>query len=52
MTRLSKYIPSANSLLVFEAAARYLNFRLASEELRMTQPNVSHAITAMEQHMG
>ena len=52
MTRLSKYIPSANSLLVFEAAARYLNFRLASEELRMTQPNVSHAIKAMEQHMG
>lgn len=52
MSRLSKYIPSANSLIIFEAAARLLNFRLVAEELRMTQPNVSLAVKAMEQHMG
>ena len=51
MSNIRKYIPSANSLLIFEAAARLLNFRLASEELRMTQPNVSHAIKALEAHL-
>jgi LysR family glycine cleavage system transcriptional activator len=52
MSGLRKLLPSANSLLVFEAAARTLSFKASAEELRVTQPSISHAIKALEAHLG
>jgi LysR family glycine cleavage system transcriptional activator len=37
---------------VFEAAARYLNFSKAAEELSITQPAVSHGIRQLEAAVG
>lgn len=44
--------PSPNSLIVFEAAARCGNFTRAAEELRVTQPAVSHTIRQLEEQVG
>ena len=52
MSGLRRLLPSANSLLVFESAARTLSFKAAADELRMTQPSVSHAIKTLENHLG
>ena len=52
MSDLRKLIPSAQSLLVFEAAARLQSFKAAAAELNVTQPSVSHSIRAMEDHLG
>src|SRR5689334_3235238 len=52
MSSFRKLIPSPHSLFVFEAAARTLNFHLASKELNVTQPSVSHSIKALERHCG
>lgn len=52
MSDLRSLIPSAQSLLVFEAAARLHSFKAAAEELRVTQPSVSHTIRALEDHLG
>lgn len=49
---LRRLIPSSNSLFVVEAAARLGSFSRASEELNITQPAVSHAIAALEKHLG
>lgn len=49
---LRRRLPSSNSLFVMEAAARLGNFSKASEELNITQPAVSHAIAALEKHLG
>ncbi|UYQ70893.1 LysR family transcriptional regulator [Pelagibacterium flavum] len=49
---LRRHIPSASALLAFEAAARLGSFSRAAEELNITQPAVSHAIAAMERHLG
>jgi LysR family transcriptional regulator, glycine cleavage system transcriptional activator len=43
---------SAGHLRAFEAVARHLNFRAASEELSLTQSAVSRQIQAMEQEVG
>lgn len=52
MSELRKLIPSAHSLLVFEAAARLQSFKAAAIEMRVTQPSVSHTIRAMEDQLG
>jgi LysR family glycine cleavage system transcriptional activator len=40
--------PKLNALKVFDAAARHLNFRLAAEELYVTQGAVAQAIRGLE----
>ena len=52
MSGLRKLIPSANALLVFEAAARLQSFKAAALEMNVTQPSVSHSIKSMEAHLG
>lgn len=44
--------PSANSLIVFEAAARHANFTRAARELRISQPAVSHTVRDLEERLG
>ncbi|BCX18858.1 MAG: LysR family transcriptional regulator [Geminicoccaceae bacterium] len=48
MSRLRRRLPSPHSLFAFEAAARLLNFRLAADELNVTQPSISHAVKQLE----
>jgi len=48
MTRL----PPLNALRAFEAAARYLSFTRAAEELHVTQAAVSHQIKSLEEFLG
>ena len=43
---------SAGQLRAFEAVARHLNFRAASEELALTQSAVSRQIQALEEEVG
>ena len=45
-------LPPMNTLRAFEAAARYLSFTLAAEELHVTQAAVSHQIKVLEQALG
>jgi LysR family glycine cleavage system transcriptional activator len=52
MSGLQKLLPSANALLVFEAAARLHSFKAAALEMNVTQPSISHTIKAMEAHLG
>lgn len=49
---LRKKLPSAQSLFVFESAARTLNFTDAGALLNVTQPAVSKNIAALETHLG
>lgn len=41
-----------NTLIVFEAAARHGSFTRAAEELRISQPAISHAVRALETDLG
>jgi LysR family glycine cleavage system transcriptional activator len=52
MTGLRTKLPPANSLVVFEAAARHLNFTRAAAELNVTQAAVSRQIQTLEVHLG
>jgi LysR family transcriptional regulator, glycine cleavage system transcriptional activator len=52
MVALRKRLPPANSLVVFEAAARYLNFTRAAKELGVTQAAVSRQMQLLEEHLG
>ena len=45
-------LPPPNGLVVFEAAARHLNFTRAARELRVTQAAVSRQISGLEDHLG
>lgn len=45
-------IPSLNGLRAFEVSARHLNFRLAAEELSVTQGAVAQKVRALEQEIG
>lgn len=45
-------LPPLNQLRVFEAAARHQSFKLAAEELHVTQTAVSHQIRALEDLLG
>jgi len=44
--------PPLNALRMFESAARHLNFRVASEELCVTQGAVAQQVRALEQALG
>jgi len=52
MAGLRSKLPPANSLVVFEAAVRHLNFTRAAAELNVTQAAVSRQIQALEDHLG
>ena len=52
MVNLRVTLPPPNSLVVFEAASRHLNFTRAAEELRVTQAAVSRQIQVLEAHLG
>jgi LysR family glycine cleavage system transcriptional activator len=45
-------LPSFSSLRAFEAAARHLSFRAASDELGLTQSAISHQIKELESSLG
>lgn len=48
MTSPLEMLPSLKALRVFEVVARHLNFRLAAEELEVTQGAVAQQIRALE----
>ena len=52
MSKFRKLLPSFNALLVFEVSARMRSFKLAAEELNVTQPSVSSTIKSLEEHLG
>jgi DNA-binding transcriptional LysR family regulator len=52
MSSFRRLLPSANNLIVFEAAGRHENFTRAAEELGMSQAAVSYAIRALEEQLG
>ncbi len=52
MHKLRAFVPSANALFVFEAAARRLSFTEAAGELNVSQPAVSKTIRALERSCG
>ncbi|VVE41093.1 LysR family transcriptional regulator [Pandoraea iniqua] len=45
-------LPSLNALRAFEAASRHLNFRIAAEELGVTQGAVAQQIRGLEAELG
>lgn len=45
-------LPALNALRAFEVAARHLNFRLAAEELGVTQGAVAQHVRALEAQLG
>ena len=49
---LRRTLPPTNSLVVFEAAARHMNFTRAAEELSVTQSAVSRQVQLLEDFLG
>lgn len=45
-------MPNLNALRMFDAAARHLNFRLAAEELNLTQGAVAQQVRRLETDLG
>lgn len=45
-------LPSLNALRVFEVVGRHLNFRLAAQELGVTQAAVAQQVRGLEAHVG
>ena len=52
MDSLRKLMPSASSLIVFEAAGRHENFTRAAQELGLSQAAVSYAVRSLEEQLG
>ena len=52
MESFRRLLPSASSLIVFEAAGRHQNFSRASKELGMSQAAVSYAVRKLEDQLG
>ncbi len=52
MQNLRRLLPSAGSLIVFEAAGRLASFTAAGRELGMTQAAVSYAVRGLETQLG
>jgi LysR family glycine cleavage system transcriptional activator len=48
----SRDLPPLSALRAFEAAARHLSFRVAAEELGLTQSAISHQVAGLERHFG
>ena len=49
---MSYRLPPLNALRAFEAAARHLSFKKASEELAVTPTAISHQIRGLEDYLG
>ncbi|MCI2809872.1 LysR substrate-binding domain-containing protein [Eoetvoesiella caeni] len=45
-------LPALNALRAFEASGRSLNFRVAADELGVTQGAVAQQVRALEEHLG
>ena len=45
-------LANLNALRIFDAAARYLNFRVAAEELHLTQSAVAQRVRRLESELG
>jgi LysR family glycine cleavage system transcriptional activator len=52
MSRHHSRLPPLNALRAFEASARHLNFRLAAEELAVTQGAVAQHVRGLEADLG
>jgi len=52
METVQSRLPSLNSLMVFEVAARNMSFTQAAIELHVTQSAVSHRIKTLEEELG
>lgn len=52
MNSFRRLLPSATSLIIFEAAGRHENFTRAAEELSLSQAAVSYAIRGLEGQLG
>lgn len=52
MAHLSRLIPSARGLLVFEAAARTGSFTAAAAEFNVSQPSISRSVAELEAAVG
>lgn len=52
MSSFRRLLPSATSLIVFEAAGRHENFTRAAQELGMSQAAVSYAVRGLEAQLG
>jgi DNA-binding transcriptional LysR family regulator len=52
MAHLSRLVPSARGLLIFEAAARLGSFTAAAAEFNVAQPSVSRSIAELEAAIG
>jgi len=52
MKKYRRSLPPLDSLIFFEAAARYLSFSAAAQELLVTQTAVSKRIRQLEDHLG
>ncbi len=52
MDSFRQLLPSATSLIVFEAAGRHENFTRAAAELGMSQAAVSYAVRSLEDQLG
>lgn len=52
MQNLRRLLPSAGSLIVFEAAGRLASFTAAARELGMSQAAVSYAVRGLETQLG
>ncbi|MCY1667669.1 LysR substrate-binding domain-containing protein [Rhizobium sp. SL86] len=49
---MRRYLPSLSALHAFEAAARYMNFTKAADDLGLTQSGVSRQIRNLEDFLG
>ncbi|AUX75423.1 LysR substrate-binding domain-containing protein [Sinorhizobium fredii] len=52
MENMRRLLPSAASLIIFEAAGRHQNFTRAAAELGMSQAAVSYAVRSLEDQLG
>lgn len=49
---MSRDLPSFPAVRAFEAAARHLSFKVAADELHVTQSAISHRIKSLEEFLG
>ncbi|RWJ96304.1 LysR substrate-binding domain-containing protein [Mesorhizobium sp.] len=49
---MRRYLPSLSALHAFEAAARYMNFTRAADDLGLTQSGISRQIKNLEEFLG
>jgi LysR family transcriptional regulator, carnitine catabolism transcriptional activator len=52
MEFIAVHLPSTRQLVAFSVTARKRSFRKAAEELNLSQPALSHAISQLEQQIG